>query len=95
MHRFGIGSQRQWGGSLRFPVRVAETRPAAPLERIFQCEPEGTMFMAMSETASTLHDTHAAVRRLTTAGMLEPHAEAVVGEQVHLIQHNLATKVDI
>ena len=51
--------------------------------------------MAMSETASTLHDTHAAVRRLTAAGMLEPHAEAVVGEQVHLIQHNLATKVDI
>ncbi len=41
--------------------------------------------MAMSETASTLHDTHAAVRRLTAAGMLEPHAEAVVGEQVHLL----------
>ena len=51
--------------------------------------------MAMSETASILYDTHATVRRLTTAGMPETHAEAVVGEQVHLIQHNLATKADI
>ena len=51
--------------------------------------------MAMSETAYTLYDIHAAVRRLTAADMPEPHAEAVVGEQVHLIQHNLATKVDI
>jgi len=27
--------------------------------------------------------------------MPEPHAEAVVREQVHLIEHNLATKADI
>ena len=51
--------------------------------------------MAMSETTSIFYDTHAAVRRLITAGMPEPHAEAVVGEQVHLIQYNLATKADI
>ena len=51
--------------------------------------------MAMSETTSFFYDTHAAVHRLTTAGMPEPHAEAVVGEQVHLIQHNLATTADI
>ena len=51
--------------------------------------------MAMSETAPIFYDTHAAVRQLTTAGMPEPHAEAVVRGQVHLIQHNLATKADI
>ena len=51
--------------------------------------------MAMSETTSIFYDTHAAVRQLTTAGMPEPHAEAVVRGQVHLIQHNLATKADI
>ena len=51
--------------------------------------------MAMSETTSFFYDTHAAVRQLTTAGMPELHAEAVVRGQVHLIQHNLATKADI
>ena len=51
--------------------------------------------MAMSETTSFFYDTHAAVRQLITAGMPEPHAEAVVRGQVHLIQHNLATKADI
>ena len=51
--------------------------------------------MAMSETAYTLYDIHAAVRRLTAASTPEPHAETVVGEQVHLIQHNLTTKTDI
>ena len=51
--------------------------------------------MAMSETTSFFYDTHAAVRQLTTAGMPEPHAEAVVRGQVHLIQHNLATKADV
>ena len=51
--------------------------------------------MAMSETASIVYDTYAAVSRLTAAGMPEPHAKAVVGEQVHLIQHNLATKADV
>ncbi len=51
--------------------------------------------MAMSETTSFFYDTHAAVRQLTTAGMPEPHAEAVVRGQVHLIQHNLATTADI
>ena len=49
----------------------------------------------MAQTSEVLYDTHAAVRRLTGAGMPEPHAEAVVREQVHLIEHNLATKADI
>ena len=51
--------------------------------------------MAMSETTSFVYDTHAAVRRLTSVGMPETHAEAVVGEQSHVMQHNLATKADI
>jgi len=49
----------------------------------------------MAQTSEVLYDTHAAVRRLTGAGMPEPHAEAVVREQVHLIEHNLATRADI
>ena len=49
----------------------------------------------MAETARPNYDTHAAVRRLTEAGIPEPHAEAVVREQAHLIEHNLATKADI
>ena len=51
--------------------------------------------MAMVETARTIYDTHAAVRRLREADLPEPHAEAVVREQVHLIEHDLATKADI
>ncbi len=51
--------------------------------------------MAMPETARTIYDTHAAVRRLTEAGLPESHAEAVVREQIHLIEHDLATKADI
>ena len=51
--------------------------------------------VAMAQTSDVLYDTHAAIRRLTGAGMPEPHAEAVVREQVHLIEHNLATKADI
>ena len=51
--------------------------------------------LAVAQTSEVLYDTHAAVRRLTGAGMPEPHAEAVVREQVHLIEHNLATKADI
>ena len=51
--------------------------------------------MIMAETAGPNYDTHAAVRRLTEAGIPEPHAEAVVREQAHLIEHNLATKADI
>ena len=49
----------------------------------------------MAQTSNVVYDTHAAVRRLAAAGMPEPHAEAVVREQVHLIEHNLATKADI
>jgi len=49
----------------------------------------------MAQTSNAVYDTHAAIRRLTGAGMPEPHAEAVVREQVHLIEHNLATKADI
>ena len=51
--------------------------------------------LAVAQTSEVLYDTHAAVRRLTGAGMPEPHAEAVVREQVHLIEHNLATKADV
>ena len=51
--------------------------------------------MTMEETAKPFYDTLAAARRLTEAGMPEPHAEAVVREQVHVIEHNLATKADI
>ena len=51
--------------------------------------------MTMEETARPFYDTLAAVRRLTEAGLPEPHAEAVVREQVHVIEHNLATKADI
>ena len=51
--------------------------------------------MAMEETARPIYDTYAAIRRLTEAGLPEPHAEAVVREQVHLIEHDLATKADI
>ena len=51
--------------------------------------------MAMPETARTIYDSHAAVRRLTEAGLPESHAEAVVREQIHLIEHDLATKADI
>ena len=49
----------------------------------------------MEETVRPLYDTLAAVRRLTEAGLPEPHAEAVVREQVHVMEHNLATKADI
>jgi len=49
----------------------------------------------MAQTSNVVYDTHAAVRRLAAAGMPEPHAEAVVREQVHLIEHNLATRADI
>ena len=51
--------------------------------------------MTMEDTAKPFYDTLAAARRLTEAGMPEPHAEAVVREQVHVIEHNLATKADI
>jgi len=51
--------------------------------------------LTMAQTSNVVYDTHAAVRRLAAAGMPEPHAEAVVREQVHLIEHNLATKADI
>ncbi len=48
----------------------------------------------MRQTA-VVYDTHAAVRRLTEAGISESQAEAVVREQALLLEHNLATKTDI
>ena len=51
--------------------------------------------MTMPETARPIYDTYAAIHRLTEAGLPEPHAKAVVKEQVHLIEHDLATKADI
>ena len=51
--------------------------------------------MAMQETTKSNYDTLAAVRRLTEAGMPEAHAEAVVREQAHLMENQLATKTDI
>ena len=48
--------------------------------------------MAMAR-ATVVYDTHAAVRRLTEAGLPEP--QAVVREQTLLLEHNLATKTDI
>ena len=51
--------------------------------------------MTMQETTKSNYDTLAAVRRLTEAGMPEAHAEAVVREQAHLIENELATKTDI
>ena len=51
--------------------------------------------MTMQETTKSNYDTHAAVRRLTEAGILEAHAEAMVREQTHLIENELATKTDI
>jgi len=49
----------------------------------------------MAQTFGSVYDTHAAVRRLTEAGIPEPQAEAVVREQTHILEHNLATKADI
>ena len=49
----------------------------------------------MAQTFGPVYDTHAAVRRLTEAGIPEPQAEAVVREQTHILEHNLATKADI
>lgn len=40
-------------------------------------------------------DTHAFVKRLTTAGMPEAQAEVLADEQTNLIENNLATKRDI
>ncbi len=48
----------------------------------------------MKQTA-VVYDTHAAVRRLTEAGISESQAEAMVREQTLLLEHNLATKTDI
>ena len=50
--------------------------------------------MAMTEATETLFDTHAHVRALTTAGMPEPQAEAVVRLQVDVLQRHIVTKAD-
>ena len=49
----------------------------------------------MNQASAAVYETHAAVRRLTDAGIPEPHAEAVAQGQTHLIERNLATKVDM
>lgn len=45
--------------------------------------------------ATLVFDTHAFVKKLTTAGMPEAQAEILAQEQVNLIENRLATKVDI
>ena len=40
-------------------------------------------------------DTHRFVKNLTQSGFTEQQAEALANEQVHLLNSNLATKVDI
>jgi len=42
-----------------------------------------------------MFDTHAFVRELTEAGMLEPQAEALARTQTMLINETLATKQDL
>ena len=49
----------------------------------------------MSTQETTLFDTHAAVKRLTEAGMPVSQAEAVVASQAEVMLHNLANKQDI
>jgi len=56
---------------------------------------KGVIIVIMAQTFGPVYDTHAAVRRLTEAGIPEPQAEAVVREQTHILEHNLATKADI
>lgn len=50
---------------------------------------------ATQTTAPAMYDTLAAVRRLTAAGLSEKQAEGVVYEQVHLLEHNFATKAQV
>lgn len=45
--------------------------------------------------ATLVFDTHAFVKKLTTAGMPEAQAEILAQEQANLIENRLATKVDI
>lgn len=45
--------------------------------------------------ASAIFDTHAFVKRLTTAGMPEQQAEILAEEQARLIGEHLATKADL
>jgi len=49
----------------------------------------------MNPQSAAIYDTHAAIQRLTSKGMPEPQAEAVIHEQFLILEHNLATKVDI
>ena len=41
------------------------------------------------------YDTHRFVKNLTASGFTEAQAEALAGEQMHLLESNLATKSDI
>ncbi|WP_440862512.1 DUF1640 domain-containing protein [Symbiopectobacterium purcellii] len=45
--------------------------------------------------ATLVFDTHAFVKKLTTAGMPEAQAEILAQEQANLIENRLATKLDI
>lgn len=49
----------------------------------------------MSNQNTPIFDTHAAVKRLTEAGMPTSQAEAVVQSQADILAHNLANKRDI
>jgi len=49
----------------------------------------------MSNQNTPIFDTHAAVKRLTEAGMPTSQAEAVVQGQADILAHNLANKRDI
>ncbi len=49
----------------------------------------------MTMEGGWFYDTHAAIRRLTKAGIPEPHAEAIAYEFDRVIEHRLATKADI
>ena len=50
--------------------------------------------MPMAQS-TIVFDTHEAVRRLTSAGVPEPQAEAHVQLQAQLVEQNFATKTDI
>ena len=46
-------------------------------------------------SAEIAFDTHRFVKNLTASGFTEAQAEALVHEQIHLLEANLATKADL
>ncbi len=49
----------------------------------------------MNKQGPVIYDTHAAVKRLQATGLPQNQAEAVVHEQVIILEQNLANKADI